>query len=178
MKTTKKVIALIVAIIMTMSLVVLPASAATVGDLSRKLTTEFPRFPVLRIDSPEKEYVRLLQRFLYVYPQTHETVYNTDDVYHGIDGGFGIVTDTALRTFQLNFFGANGVDGAAGPATWGAIYSCLRPSSTSAHYIYDGEASYNRWIMSYIFSGSSTCKLYTYNASDNRFMDPFRTITV
>lgn len=171
MKHVKRALCLMVVVVMMMSIIVFPASAST--TLDNRLLNDFPGFPVLRLNS-SGEYVKLLQRFLYVCPATHEAIYNTSATSHGIDGGFGGVTDGAVRTFQLAEFGVNGVDGAVGRGTWAAIYRWLNPDHDNRRYIYDDDSvGYNRWVMRYTNSGSYY-SLYTYKWNDASFTDPFR----
>lgn len=173
MERVKKLLCLMVAIVMMMSIIAFPASASTADDLNSKLLNDFPTFPVLKMNS-SGDYVRLLQRFLYVCPATHEAIYNTNSTNHGIDGGFGAVTDGAVRTFQLSQFGVGGVDGSVGPDTWSAIFRWLNPDHVNRRYFYDGDSvGYNRWVMNYT-NTSSHYSLYTYNWKDISFGDPFR----
>ena len=139
MKHLKKALCLMVAVVMMMSIVAFPASAST--TLDSRLLNDFPGFPVLRLNS-SGGYVKLLQRFLYVCPATHEAIYNTSSTTHGIDGGFGTVTDGAVRTFQLSQFGVSGVDGAVGKDTWGAIYRWLNPDHSNCRYCWVQSVGY------------------------------------
>ena len=171
MKHLKKALCLMVAVVMMMSIVAFPASAST--TLDSRLLNDFPGFPVLRLNS-SGGYVKLLQRLLYVCPATHEAIYNTSSTTHGIDGGFGTVTDGAVRTFQLSQFGVSGVDGAVGKDTWGAIYRWLNPDHSNCRYYYDDDiVGYNRLVMKYTNTGSYY-SLYTYNWNAVSFADPFR----
>lgn len=171
MKYLKKTLCLMMAVVMMMSIVAFPASAST--TLDSRLLDDFPTFPELKVNS-SGGYVRLLQRFLYVCPATHEAIYNTSSTTHGIDGGFGTVTDGAVRTFQLSQFGASGVTGTVDDDTWEAIYRLLNPDHSNCRYFYDDDSvGYNRWVMRYT-NTNSYYKLYTYNWNAVSFTDYFR----
>lgn len=171
MKYLKKALCLMVVVVLMMSIIAFPASAST--TLDSRLLDDFPGFPVLRLNS-SGEYVRLLQRFLYVCPATHEAIYNTNSTNHGIDGGFGTVTDGAVRTFQLSQFGASGVDGVVGEDTWEAIYRWLNPDHSNHRYFYDDDSvGYNRWVI-YYTNDDSYYSLYTYAWTNVHFDNPFR----
>ena len=119
MKHMKRAFCLMVVVVMMMSIIAFPASAST--TVYDKLLEDFPTFPMLQVNS-SGGYVRLLQRFLYVCPKTHETIYNTNNTNHGIDGGFGARTKQAVIEFQTFVLGSSQADGIVGKHTWTAIY--------------------------------------------------------
>lgn len=178
MKRMKKLVCLLVVLIMTMSIVVLPASASENMTIEEKIRTEFPTFPVLRLNSTHTEYVKLLQRFLYVCPATYEIIYNTDTTYHGIDGGFGDRTYNAVRIFQYAMFGESGTDGIVGEDTWAVIFMWLKHNLPNNVFVYDDEISRNTCVFEFSFDeDTSVYSLFTYRANDTTFPYPFHRFT-
>lgn len=174
MKHMKRAFCLMVVVVMMMSIIAFPASAST--SLDEKLLNDFPTFPVLQMNS-SGGYVRLLQRFLYVCPTTHETIYNTNNTNHGIDGSFGSRTRQAVIEFQTLALGLSQADGIVGRNTWTVIYSFLNHYQAGKYYYYDGEAEWDRFVMWYSNSGS-TYYLYTYDHNANKVYTYFRTFTL
>ena len=69
MKTTKRAISLMLAIMIAMTILAMPASAATISGIN--WTSEFQSFPQLYNGSTQNGYIKMLQRFLLVYPITY-----------------------------------------------------------------------------------------------------------
>lgn len=174
MKHMKRALCLMVVVVMMMSIIAFPASAST--TVYGKLLEDFPTFPVLQVNS-SGGYVRLLQRFLYVCPRTHETIYNTNNTNHGIDGGFGNRTKQAVIEFQTLVLGSSQADGIVGKNTWTAIYSILDHYQAGKYFYYNGEADWDRFVMWYSNSGS-TYYLYTYDHNADKAYPYFRTFTL
>ena len=182
MKFLKRAICLMMVVAIMVSAVVFPVSATEEYSIFDKLSDEFSSFPVLRRNSGNAEYVKLLQRFLYVYPETHELIYNTDNTYHGIDGGFGWVTEEAVLVFQTAIFGQSGADGIVGPNTWRAIIAWLYPvpGENPGDYIYIFEMNpdiYSRAVMMYPNPNNYRYDLYTFRANNTKFPYSFHSFT-
>ena len=182
MKFLKKAFCLVMVLAMTISIMALPASASENDDFFGAIYNEFSSFPVLRRNSSNTEYVKLLQRFLYVLPATREMIYNTDNTYHGIDGGFGWVTEEAVLYFQTATFGQSGADGIVGINTWRAILAWLNrlPGENPGDYVYIFDmdpAGYSRSVMMYPKPNNNRYDLYTFRANDTNFPNSFHSFT-
>lgn len=137
MKHVKRMTALTLVVIIMMSVMVLPASAALTDD--PYLKPKIQAFPYLYngVDYPSA--VRALQRFLMFMPD-----YSAADVLisDGLDGGYGNHVEAAVRYFQvLNGIGEAGEDpnnpdgtGEVSTRTWGAIADNLYETDTSEDY--------------------------------------------
>lgn len=176
MKTTKRAISLVLAIMIVMTVVALPASAATISGIN--WSNQFQSFPELYNGSTQNGYIKMLQRFLLVYPVTYSSIYNASSSYGGVDGGFGNRTQAAVELFQTYTLGSGEADGYVGPKTWGAIRTRLYLSSDEL--LYNGMngspmGGISTKVIKCVQNGSAV-QLDTYNHLNNRFYSYFRTI--
>ncbi len=178
MTVMKRIGVMILAIMMLVSVMVVTASAVAVNEVDWywHFTDKDDGFPELYNGSPESGYIKMLQRFLFVCPSTHYTIYNANSPYHGIDGGFGNGTQAAVELFQKLVLGENEADGYVGPKTWGAIYSFL--DLIEGVFCYDGTptSGIQRWVIECRQVGTYV-DLYTYTCSDGTWGSRFRRIS-
>ena len=183
MKFLKKAFCLVMVLVIMVSAVVFPVSASETINVHGAVCNEFLSFPVLRRNSSNTEYVKFLQRFLCVLPTTHELIYNTDNTYHGVDGGFGWVTEEAVLVFQTAFLGQDEADGIVGINTWRAISECL--------VSYPGDIDGERYFYSDIDTSvvedtvviraypiGNRYNLYTFRANATIFPNSFHNFTL
>lgn len=122
MKLVKRTVALVLAVMMIMAILVVPASAAS-GYESR--FRAFRQISVADVGA-HPEYTKALQKFLCVF----STYYNTlIEGAGGIDGIFGDTTGKVVGYYQA----AKGLtkDGICGPDTWEKIASDLTPEKST-----------------------------------------------
>lgn len=178
MTVMKRIGVMILAITMLVSVMAVTASAVTVSEVDWywHFTDEENGFPELYNGSSENGYIKMLQRFLYVCPGTHATIYNASSSYHGIDGGFGNGTQAAVELFQRLVLGESAVDGYVGTNTWGAIYSFL--SLIGSVFYYDGTpaSGVGRCVIE-CRQVKSTVRLYTYTCNETTWGSYFRSIS-
>lgn len=124
MKTVKKVSALVLTVMLLMSIMALPASAA-----SDSMTSKISCFPYLYHGVVNSNGVRALQKFLFT--DTNNAYYTA--VYNdGLDGGFGPNVENAVRNYQIRhgIYGPNNNGtGEVYTQTWTAIANDLSESS-------------------------------------------------
>lgn len=151
MKTVKKVSALVLTVMLLMSIMALPASAAVSNTVKSKMTSD--SFPYLYSGVTDKAAVRALQKFL----MTDSLNAGIKDIRSdGLDGGYGTHCITAVRDFQVR----HGIPGPYGKGTgevknltWGAIADVLTPSGSimrnSGTDVYKYIVSGNRYYFYY-----------------------------
>lgn len=177
----KRSISIALVIILMMSVTVIPASAVTIQDIDWywHFTDKESGFPELYNGSGESGYIKLVQRFLFVCPNTHYTIYNANSSYQGIDGGFGNDTEAAVELFQKLVLGEDEADGYVGPQTWGAIYSFL--DLIGNVFYYDGtppkDSISREIILCDEADDESYVELYTYRCNNKTWDTYFRRIT-
>ncbi len=130
MKMVKKAVTLVIVMVMLVSILVFPASAAS---LSTQVRSEFGSFATVHWDNTYSGYTYALQRFLQCANQAYATYLKngrTGD-YTGVDGFFGEGTNNALVAYQGN----RGLtaDGWAGYNTWMRIADDMQET---AYYTY------------------------------------------
>lgn len=112
----KKTLALTLAVMMVMTVLVVPASAASDTWVGR-----FKKFANTSIDSFQTGYTKAVQSILLGYSdQTYTLISNAG----GVDGWFGDSTKTAVQLFQDNetsISSSNSDYGKVKSATWGAM---------------------------------------------------------
>lgn len=176
MKSLRRVLSLALVLVLMLSIMAISASAATVSSVN--WYTEFRSFPELYNGSTQSGYIKMLQRFLLVYPVTYSSIYNANSSYGGVDGGFGNKTQAAVELFQRTVLGAGQDDGYVGPNTWGAIYGKLTLNSNI--FKYNGTAATSNLNCNVIrcvndTTNSRVC-LDTYNHQNTPFYSYFRYI--
>lgn len=116
MKNVKRTLALALVLVMMMSVMVVPAFAA-----SEPWQTRFSKFTHVNVDNYHNypNYVKAAQRFFLCNPATADLIKNNG----GVDGFFGDATARAAKAFQ-SVKGLD-VDGRVGPQTWKAIAADL-----------------------------------------------------
>lgn len=176
MKYVKRNLALALTVIMIVSVMAVPASAATISTIN--WDTQFSSFPQLYNGSTQNGYIKMLQRFLLLYPFTYSSIYNASSAYGGVDGGFGNKTEAAVKIFQRNALGAGEDDGYVGTKTWGAIRDMLTGSSILRYDCSDGSpaSGLTTAVIRCVQSGS-VVYLGTYNHENEAFASYFRTIS-
>lgn len=122
MKQVRKTMVLALVVIMVMSIMVLPASAAS---LSYYVKMQFNHFQTVYYNNQYSGYTVALQRFLQCYSPTYANILRNANKNgnQGVDGWFGEYTYSALTEYQ----GAKGLDpdGWAGSDTWNKIANDL-----------------------------------------------------
>ena len=173
MKALKRMLALVLVVIMVMSTLTIPASAASIGTMNWK--GAIAGFPQLYNGSTQNGYIKMLQRFLLLYPYTYSTIVNGG----GVDGGFGNKTQAAVETFQKNELGANEADGYVGTKTWTAIASLLTRYGSLLQYNQARGAVYSGLTTNVVLCAESGyyVYMYTYNQSNVAFSTYFHYIT-
>lgn len=139
MNVLRRSLSLVLAFVLVLSIMVVSASAATVSSVN--WYEVFRSFPELYNGSTMSGYIKMLQRFLLVYPVTYSSIYNANSSYGGVDGGFGDRTLAAVKLFQRTVLGIGQDDGYVGPKTWGAIYSKLTLDPNYNIFKYNGIAA-------------------------------------
>lgn len=121
MKLAKRTLALVLAVMMLVAVMVVPASAAS-GYESR--FREFRQISVADVGA-HPGYTKALQKFLCVYSSYYKTLIEGAG---GIDGIFGPKTGDVVGYYQT----AKGIkkDGICGPNTWEKIASDLIPDES------------------------------------------------
>lgn len=114
MKSLKRVLSFALLLVLMVSTLVIPVSAAT----SQTMKTKIQSFPYLYHGVYNPSAVRMLQRFLICMDYTGHSILVKD----GLDGGFGPNVEAAVRYFQVS----NGIrlpngTGEVASQTWGAI---------------------------------------------------------
>lgn len=175
MKTYKRTFTVMLAVVMLMTTLAFPVSAAT----NTTWQNAFADFPELYQGHSSKGYIKLIQRFLYCYSdETHEAL--TAGGSAGIDGGFGPKTETAVKYFQDDFLYTSDplvVDGRPGAKTWRKIAQQLDASYSGRFRIK------NRNDLTYYnvlgYSGATaTTHLYNYTAGGSMEESYFDTINL
>ena len=162
MIVSMKMIALLVAVITVVSMMAIPASAL---DPSWNSYIQ-NNFPEQRVGYYHYGYTYLIQRFLYVNPDTKSYIVSSG----GIDGMFGNGTKNAVRIFQDECNSSDGLPyidtsssgepGKVGSQTWYAIaymMSEVYPDS------YEDWWAYNKKVARYDYK----TKQLKYFSSDN-----------
>lgn len=124
MKRTKRIVGLCVCMMLLVSLMVLPASAAS-GSMKAKIDS----FPYLYHGVVNKDGVKALQKFLLT---DQNNAYHTAIYGDGLDGGFGPNVESAVRNYQIRhgIYGPNNNGtGEVYTQTWTAIANDLSESS-------------------------------------------------
>lgn len=113
MKLLKKTLALLLVVVMTMAILAVPASAA-----SMYWRDEFSTFKQISINTGRSQpgYTSAFQTFLWFYSDNYYDLMRANG---GIDGSFGPTTSAIAKDYQ----GKKGlkVDGYVGPNTWRAV---------------------------------------------------------
>lgn len=145
MKFTKRYTTMILAVVMLLTVFIIPASAVSSSTLRGKMT----KLPYLYHGVSNAGAVRALQRFLTC---DHSATYPSALYNDGLDGGFGPTVERAVRNFQKahGVYGPNGDGtGEVASTTWGLIADSLEGSSG---WLRDG---YDQKIYRVVISGST-----------------------
>lgn len=130
MKLLKRTVVMALAIMMLMSILVLPASAV----LSTPYYSHVCAFHELYNGSPENAYIRAAQCFLYRFStSTRNTIINGG----GIDGGYGNATMNAVKEYQSKKWPYNRDewDGRVGTKTWTKIAGDLYDTGDDGYHV-------------------------------------------
>lgn len=132
MKLVRKTMALVLAVVMMVSIMALPASAAS---LSYYIKMQFDHFDTVFYNNQYSGYTVALQRFLQCYSTAYAIILKNAEKYNnqGVDGIFGEYTYSALTKYQ----GIKGLDpdGWAGSLTWKKVANDLSENSYAAYKI-------------------------------------------
>lgn len=153
MKSFKRALSLVLLLVMMVSILVIPASAASFAMVSR-----FRGFRQTSTGNYISGYASAAQSFLLGYSGTSSIIANSG----GVDGMFGAKTAEAAAIFQRNQGLAD--DGIIGPDTWGAMGSYLSESTSGSTTTFRVGG---RSAISAVYS-SSTYNFYYHNTSGSR----------
>lgn len=162
MKLTRKFLSMALAVLMIMSVLIIPASAA-----SSLWQNEFAKFPELYEGSYAAGYIRMLQRFLYGYSDKAHGEIVLDG---GVTGIFDVHTTEAVKIFQGNT--GLGKDGRPGEQTWRKIASVLLDDGVSYLQVKSLNTSLKMQVVYYKLVGAAT-SLYTFNQDGAQFPTAF-----
>ena len=162
MNRTKKMIALLVAVITIVSMMAIPASAL-VPSWNSYIQNNFPE---QRVGYYHYGYTYMIQRFLYVNPDIKSYIVSSG----GIDGMFGNGTKNAVRIFQDECnssdelpdidTSSSGEPGKVGRQTWYAIAYAMSEVYPGS---YEDWWAYNKKVARYDYE----TKQLKYFSSDN-----------
>lgn len=169
MKRTKRLLAIFLSVIMVASIMIIPASAATIPTVN--WAGAIAGFPELYNGSTQSGHIKFLQRFLMMYNDTtRDEIINAG----GVDGGFGNGTTNAVIEFQSDN-NLSLVDGRPGPQTWSKITIYLTQSGV---YLYTGSnTEYSGEKIVYFTQSGPTVFMYTYDSYGGRITPYFHSIT-
>ena len=139
----------------------------------------FATFPELYQGHGSSGHIKFIQRFLYCYSlDTKRALVEGGGV--GIDGGFGVKTEEAVKRFQDDFKDTSAplvVDGRPGEKTWRKIAE-LMVYGDENHFVIamlDDGQYYD--ILYHVLIGNFT-RLYTYNAQHYQYSDYFDVVNL
>lgn len=162
MKLTRKFLSMALAVLMIMSVLIIPAAAA-----STLWQDEFATFRELYEGSTAAGYIRMLQRFLYGYNNQARSEIILDG---GVTGIFDVHTTEAVKIFQNNV-GLDD-DGRPGKQTWRKIASVLIDDGVSYLHVKSLSTNLKMAVVYYKLVGSAT-SLYTFNQDGAQFPTAF-----
>ena len=168
MKRTKRLLAIFLSVIMVASIMIMPASAATISTVN--WAGAIAGFPELYNGSSQGGYIKFLQRFLTEYNSVTRN-YIID--HGGVDGGYGDWTTDAVKVFQAKTGLAN--DGITGGNTWTKITTFL--TQNGAYLLSSSNTQYAGQNVVMFVQNFSTVYLYTFNEYDSRISPYFHSIT-
>jgi hypothetical protein len=170
MKCIKKTCSLILALLLAVSVLVLPAAA-----LDNTWVTRFQTMPLIYSATATKPgndvYVKAIQRYLFSNSSTRSTMGSTT-----VDGIWGTRTESAVKVFQ-RAMSLSLVDGKVGSGTWGRMAETLSYFSTVYNscnckvlYLLDGNT---KWYVYLVKTGNNSYDYYYYhsNSSNNAFSE-------
>lgn len=129
MKSIKKLMALVLTVMMIMTILIVPASAASSTWVAR-----FQKFAPTNINSYQTGYTKAVQSILLGFPRSKDWII----LGGGIDGSFGSRTEQAVKAFQeINNLV---VDGRVGPATWGKMAERMQTSINEGDTVFTAVA--------------------------------------
>lgn len=121
MKLVKKPLALVLAVIMIMAVLVVPAFAA-----GSAWVTRFQKFATTSVNSYQAGYASAVQSILLRYSGTSSMISSSG----GVDGIFGTNTKNAVVVFQKAK--SLTADGIVGSDTWGAMATAMSESASGS----------------------------------------------
>lgn len=162
MKAMKKTIVFALVVVMMMSVMSLPASAALVEPYYSHVSG----FVELYNGSTANAYIRAVQCFLYHYSYaTRNEITNAG----GIDGGYGNGTENAVIMYQKDKWPndnnpehVKNRDGRVGPKTWTKIAGDLKVGESTGEYAY---LCYNSGKVMYVDLRAEGYTYYNCNAN-------------
>lgn len=170
MKFLKKASMLAMTVIMLVSVLTIPASA-----LSSSWQDAFADFPELYEGHTSSGHIKAIQRFLYCYSnETKAALTKGGSI--GIDGGFGEKTTEAVRIFQEDFKDLTD-DGRPGKNTWRKIALLLDDSTANYFKVTNIDTGSTLKVIYHTIVSSSSA-LYTFDAYNQRYSNPFAFVRV
>ena len=154
MTYAKRGLSLVLIVIMVVSMMAVPAFAA-----SGVWTTRFRQFPSISTGTTRYGYVKALQTFLLHYSSETKALIKEGG---GVDGGYGQKTKSAVKVFQDEVFNGDGtqIDGATGPNTWEQVAVKLEVHEGSSYlfncnqyYVY--QVTVNNGVYTYAYNSAS-----------------------
>lgn len=177
MKKARKSISILLALMLLVSALAVPASAATIGTTNWQGV--FDDFPQLYSGGPNAGYIKMLQRFLIVNPFSHSSMKNNNQsnpLANSVDGIFGTRTYEAVKAFQSQHAETGKPDGIVGDKTWMAIYGDLSRSGSVFHSTKSVPAGLTSSVVICQQNGYYV-DMYTLNESNVQFSAYFRRVS-
>ncbi|MCD7858670.1 MAG: peptidoglycan-binding protein [Firmicutes bacterium] len=163
MKRLKRIFSIVLVLILTVSILTMPASAS----LGTQFKTAISNFPTrsTAYSNTFDGYTCVIQRFLWAYDDDGDNEGTRPIIARsGVDGYYGEYTELAVKTFQLQK--GLDVDGKTGSATWTEIASLLTTLSTSKTEIIIGCNGYEVIYVMRSYADIDVDYIYFYYTGD------------